>query len=180
MKNRRAISPVIATLLLILIAVAASILVYVWVTGYASSVTSTEATQLQERIKIDAVGAKQINNTGNYYDIISIFVRNIGEVKANVSAIYIYNNEGKVVVSVTDISKGGLDVGSVANFTIALNYTKSAEPNNNALLVNGEPDNVATVNDLTGVNGTTVGVTYTAKVVTLNGVEYTYKFRISR
>ena len=178
MKNRRAISPVIATLLLILIAVAASILVYVWVTGYTSSVTGAEATQLQERIKIDAVSAKQVNNTGNYYDVISVFVRNIGEVRANVSSIYVYDEEGKVVISATGISRGGIEPGVTANFTIALNYTNSAEPNN-ALLVNGQLDSAATVNDLTGANGTTIDTTYTVKVVTLNGVEYTYKFRIS-
>jgi len=176
MKVRKAISPVIATLLLILIAVAASILVYVWVTGYASSVTSTEATQLQERIKIDAVGAKHGNSTGNYYDIISIFVRNIGDVKANVSSIYIYDNEGKVVVSVTNISKGGISPGATVNFTIALNYNKSGITD--ALLVNEQLDSSAKVDDLTNVNATVVGVTYTVKVVTLNGVESTYKFRI--
>jgi len=177
MSRRKAISPVIATLLLILIAIAASILVYIWVTGYTTSATATEATQLKERIKVDAVGAKQVNASGDYYDVISVFVKNIGEVRTNVSSIYIYDNKGEVVVSVTGISKGGISVGNTVNFTIALNYTNKVEPNN-ALLVDGQPDDSATVDDLTGVNGTTVGVTYTVKVVTLSGVETTYKFRI--
>ena len=176
MSHRKAISPVIATLLLILITIAASILVYIWITGYTTSATATEATQLKERIKVDAVGAKRANATEDCYDVISIFVKNIGKVRTNVSSIYIYDNKGEVVVSATNISKGGINVGSTANFTIALKYNETDLTD--ALLVNEQLDNAAIVNDLTGVNGTTVGITYIVKVVTLNGVEATYKFRI--
>ena len=86
MKAKKAISPVIATLLLILIAVAASILVYVWVTGYASSVTGAEASQLQERIKIDTVSVP----SGTAGSNVTIYVRNIGNVEVNVTLSLIH------------------------------------------------------------------------------------------
>ncbi|RLG85250.1 MAG: hypothetical protein DRO15_07730, partial [Thermoprotei archaeon] len=42
---RKGISPVIAVLLLIIIAVAAGLLIYIWISGYMSSQTSSLATQ---------------------------------------------------------------------------------------------------------------------------------------
>jgi len=86
--KRKAISPVIATLLLILIAIAASILVYVWVTGYASSVTGAETIQLQERVKIDAVSVPDGSASKN----VTIYVRNIGNVEINVTSAYIIDS----------------------------------------------------------------------------------------
>ena len=113
MKVRRAISPVIATLLLILIAVAASILVYVWVTGYASSVTGAEATQLQERIKIDAVG---ITNATN----VTVYVRNIGEIEVNVTDVYIIDSQTSQILGRTHLTgnSGVIAPGSVLSVVV--------------------------------------------------------------
>ena len=84
--RREAVSPVIATLLLIVIAVAAAVLTYIWVTGYMGTVAPRETpTQLKERIKIDAVGV----TTGG----VSIYVSNIGEIDTKiVSAYVLYTN----------------------------------------------------------------------------------------
>jgi len=109
MKVRKAISPVIATLLLILIAVAASILVYVWVTGYASSVTGAEATQLQERIKIDAVSAN------SSYTV--VYVRNIGDIKVNVTDIYIIDAATSEIMNHTVFGKE-IAPGQVREFPV--------------------------------------------------------------
>ncbi len=115
MKSRKAISPVIATLLLILIAVAASILVYVWVTGYASSVTGTEATQLQERIKIDAVSP----NATNGYRSAMVYVRNIGDIQVNVSTVYIINQTTGEILGINSTGKV-LSPGDVYGFNVTL------------------------------------------------------------
>ena len=56
----RGISPVIATLLLILIAVAAAVLVYVWVTGYASSMTKAGTPEWFNHPGLDESGAKYL------------------------------------------------------------------------------------------------------------------------
>jgi len=108
--KKKAISPVIATLLLILIAIAASILVYIWVTGYASSVTGAEATQLQEKIKIDAVSANSSATT--------VYVRNIGEVKVTITDIYIIDSITSEIVNHTSFTNRQIDPGSVDAFTV--------------------------------------------------------------
>jgi len=88
--KRRGVSPVIATLLLIVIAVAAAVLTYVWITGYIGRTTSaTETPQLQEKIKINAVTV-----TSNS---VSISVANIGNVNVTLAGAYILFQNGTVV-----------------------------------------------------------------------------------
>ena len=123
MKVRKAISPVIATLLLILIAVAASILVYVWVTGYVSSATSgAEAPQLQERIKIDAVN---ISKNGDQVNV-TIYVRNIGNVAVNVTSGYIINATASDVVGSNTTANLVLNPGDVGELEVTINGTLSS------------------------------------------------------
>jgi len=92
-EKRRGVSPVIATLLLIVIAVAAAVLTYIWVTGYIGrTATAAEAPQLQERIKINAVQAA----AGEDVDVI-VSVMNIGA--------YILTEGGTQVCSNTTFSE---------------------------------------------------------------------------
>ena len=98
---KKAVSPVIATLLLIFIAVAAAVLVYVWVTGYATSITGTGTTELQERIKIDAVSYNSSAST------LTVYIRNIGDAKVTIDAVYvIHAANGSSVTVATDLDKG--------------------------------------------------------------------------
>ncbi len=116
MKVKRPISPVIATLLLILITISASILVYVWVTGYASSVTSAEAPQLQERIKIDTVSVTENNDEIN----VTIYVRNIGNVEINVTSGYIIDATTSEVVGSNTEEELKVAPGKVELFNVTI------------------------------------------------------------
>jgi len=107
--KRRGISPVIAVLLLIVIAVAAAILTYVWITGYIGTLqTQSTGQQLQERIRIEAIdgaGGRRL----------TIYVRNVGETAVTISAAYLINaTNGDVLASNTDLSVG-IDPGDVSN-----------------------------------------------------------------
>ena len=87
--RRKGVSPVIATLLLIVVAVAAAVLTYIWVTGYIGRTTSAaEASQLQERIKINAVSYDSNTNS------VTISVANIGDVQVNITAAYVLTEGG--------------------------------------------------------------------------------------
>jgi flagellin-like protein len=119
--RRKAVSPVIATLLLIVIAVAAAVLTYIWVTGYMGSVAQQASTaQLQERIKIEGV---KYNTTGVF-----VYVRNIGDAKVQISSFYLYDASGTVVATVTLTSPQELNPGDVKELppaTTPLSYTLS-------------------------------------------------------
>ena len=95
---KKAISPVIATLLLILIAVAASVIVYVWATGYIGAAAPSTTPELQERIKIDSLNYE--TDTNNKVTI-TIYVRNIGDVNVEISAAYLIAPNGTVIKSNT-------------------------------------------------------------------------------
>ena len=86
--RRRGISPVIAVLLLIVIAVAAAILTYVWLTGYLTSqFGSVQTTQLGEQLKIEAAKL----DTGGSYEA---YVRNVGDTDVTIDTVYLLASDG--------------------------------------------------------------------------------------
>lgn len=144
--KRTGVSPVIATLLLIVIAVVAAVLAYIWIIGYQGTLTQqATATQLQERIKIEAVGYYSGNK-------LNASVRNIGDVTVNVTAIYVYN----------------VTTGTVAAYKILTG-------SNAVVLAPGEVKPVPPIGEEVTVV-LKPGVTYTVKVVTQKGTEATYTF----
>ena len=105
--GKKGVSPVIAVLLLIVIAVAAAVLTYLWVLGYIGTVQSTGGTeQLQKRIKIE--GVNTVNNT--------VYVRNIGDIKVTIDAVYVLNATG-VIASNTSIEQE-IDPGNVQEISL--------------------------------------------------------------
>jgi len=91
LKSKEGISPILATLLLIVIAVAAVIVTYAWVMTY----TTTQTQRAGTRIKIDSA---LINATdGN----VTIYVRNNGEEVAVIDKVYI---DGKDFTMYTNLT----------------------------------------------------------------------------
>ena len=119
-------SPVIATLLLIVIAVVAAVLTYLWVTGYMGKVTGTveqtSTQQLQERIKINAV---KVDGTD-----VTISVANIGDVDVTISAAYVLFQNGTTVCGTTlsqNIGKGSVeDVEISCSLRTGITYVAKA------------------------------------------------------
>ena len=81
--NRRAVSPVIATLLLIAIAVAVSVVTYSW----TMSLAQNNSQQAQTSIKIDIV---QWDNTEH---TVTATVRNTGSVAATIEEMFVYKGD---------------------------------------------------------------------------------------
>jgi len=108
--KRTGVSPVIATLLLIVIAVAAAVLAYIWIIGYQGTLTQQASTaQLQERIRIETV-----NYTGSQ---LKVWVRNIGDVQVTITAGYIINATGLTIATDTTLSTP-INPGEVQDVTI--------------------------------------------------------------
>jgi flagellin-like protein len=74
MKNKKAISPVLAVLLMIAVAVAAALITYAWVMTYLSSTTSRAG---------HAIQIQSVDFTGN-----AVYVQNVGDGTVIVSEIY--------------------------------------------------------------------------------------------
>jgi len=109
--RRKAVSPVIATLLLIVIAVAAAVLTYIWVTGYMGTVAPRETpTQLQERIKIDAVNVSGTD--------VTIYVANIGETATMIISGYVLTTNYTAVCGNNTISPATINPGETMTVSI--------------------------------------------------------------
>lgn len=86
------VDPILASLLLVLIAVASVVLIYFWVSSLQSQVVvGSNPVQLGEKAKVESV---QISGQE-----LVIYVRNIGDAAMNVSAIFIYDSKGNLITS---------------------------------------------------------------------------------
>jgi flagellin-like protein len=109
-KNVKAISPVLSTLLMIAVAVAASLVTYAWVMGYLNFTTS----KVGKSILIQSV-AKNTNND------LMVYVQNVGDgtIKFNPqSSLYI---NGALTDANPPIDGNPLAAGSTTSWTIT-NY----------------------------------------------------------
>lgn len=107
--KRKGISPIIAVLLLILIAIAAGVMVYAFVAGWVGSATTT-TTVAQGQLSIDVADANA--TAGN----ITVYVRNIGGVTVTIKSIYVVEAGGGII-SWRNVTTG-LDTYTVADLTI--------------------------------------------------------------
>jgi len=118
LKSKEGISPILATLLLIVIAVAAVIVTYAWVMTFTSSTTSQAGVFLSK----DAV-SWPTNNT------ITLYIRNTGTEDGVVDAIYVGTSASNLerqtsVIYSPSTGLAGADGGTV---TITITYSWTSQ-----------------------------------------------------
>jgi len=78
----RGLEPIVAAVLLIVVAVIGAVLVYLWFAGYVTKATSqAEQMAASEKLKIEAAN---LTSTGG-----TLFIRNLGGDKVTIATIYI-------------------------------------------------------------------------------------------
>jgi flagellin-like protein len=112
--SKKAISPILATLLLIVIAVAAIVVTYAWITTYMGSATRQAGAILyKENVRFDATANETVLTIGNSGTEDTRIVRVwLGDSSTNMTDVTDY---------VTEITGSGaaLNAGSTAELTIA-------------------------------------------------------------
>ncbi|MCX8179747.1 MAG: hypothetical protein N3E41_00010 [Thermofilaceae archaeon] len=94
---RTGVAPAVAVLLLVAITVAASLIAYLWIKAYTSSLaTDAEPVQLLEILKVEGVS----------YDgeTLRVSLRNVGSAEAEVGSLYILKDGGTTASVSTDLS----------------------------------------------------------------------------
>jgi flagellin-like protein len=118
LKSKRGISPILATLLLIVIAVAAVIVTYAWVMTFTGSTTS----QAGAVLTFENTRFYNISST----DYIEVTLRNSGTADATAASVYVGTSDSNLVlqnsVSYTPNSQI-IAQGSSLNVTITYNWT---------------------------------------------------------
>lgn len=111
LKSKKAISPILATLLLIVIAVAAIVVTYAWIMTYMSSAGHQAGIMLSK----DAVSWPDSNT-------IKIYIRNTGTSDAVISAVYV----GTSATNLTSVSFSPVNAPVSANggnATLTITYS---------------------------------------------------------
>jgi flagellin-like protein len=105
LKSKKGISPILATLLLIVIAVAAVIVTYAWVMTFTGSTTSQAGAMLT------------VENVRFYDEGVDITLRNSGTADATVDAVYVGTTSSNLELE-EDATTGTATAGSTLTITI--------------------------------------------------------------
>ena len=198
-QRRRGVSVIIATLLLIAIAVAASIIVYVFVNSIAGGLTAGGGQQTTERLQMQgynfAVAGGSCACSGS---LLQVFILNSGSGTSTVSTVYF---DGALVPLVaatqTNTALPGAGVidafytsqGSLLqDFTTTCSTTAGAANNYCSTVAGGATNglgqlyNAAATGQIFFVFGTapTAGTAHTVKVVTTTGATFVYSVSAGR
>jgi flagellin-like protein len=120
MTDEKGVSPVIAVLLMIAIAVAAAILVYVWSMGLIGTLTTGGGSQTREQIIVDAYSWNQSSNA------ITLYMRNVGNSEIILDAVYVGGDVASTNMGTTLPVLGPViqvDVTPTGSYTSGVAYT---------------------------------------------------------
>jgi flagellin-like protein len=93
-RSRKAVSPVVATVILVLISVVAGVMLWLWVSGFTSAATAQQPA-LYERIKIESANITRTDDGGR----LIAYVRNVGSVLVNITTVYLFDANNTLVMS---------------------------------------------------------------------------------
>ena len=117
LRNKKAISPILATLLLVVIAVAAIVITYAWITTYMGTTT--------EQAGFIPYKANVAFNTGGTNGTITVDIGNSGTSSGQVVSIYI-GTSSSALVSQTSVAPSlpeRVDAGGITTFVVTQGWT---------------------------------------------------------
>lgn len=155
--QKKAVSPIIATLLLIAITVAAGVIVYVFVTGLSGNLTKSGGNQVTEQISLDSYNFQ----TTNY---LTMYLRNTGTSAVTVSAVY-FNG-----VQADFLGSCGATAATLSSTTIGTTITVSGSSTSTiaATSTAESPQSTCQLN-VYNFPAVSAGTSYQVKVVTSDG-----------
>ena len=151
-KSNKAISPIFATLIILVVVTVLFIPVFIWATGTSSE--TEDSWQLSGLIATERIVIEEVNLKANTNNC-TIYVRNIGKTTVSVDNVFISLSDG---------------TGSLHVYTKSSTPTLTTFPNS---VVQGDLITVI-IPDLNSFNPT-LNQTYTVKVFTPRGVDDTYQ-----
>jgi len=125
LKSRKAISPILATLLLIVIAVAAIVVTYAWIMTYMGGVTPQAGVRLYpENVRFYGSPAVSARNRTDFT------VQNTGKTNTQIVRMYMGNSSGSLIdiTSSTNIGSGRSLLGEDRT-TITINWPNAVAHN---------------------------------------------------
>lgn len=120
----RGLEPIVAAVLLIVVAVIGAVLVYLWFAGYVTKATSqAEQMAASEKLKIEAASL-----SSGASPTASLYVRNLGGDKVTIVTAYVFRpgtmNPICISSSINNTASATINVGQLATVSIA--FTNAA------------------------------------------------------
>jgi len=98
--SKKAVSPVIATLLMIAVAVAASVIVYVWSAGLLGTLMGGGGAQVKEQLIMEAYDWAAAGTA------LTLYLRNVGSSSLNITAVYVGGDPATITSGTTELNPG--------------------------------------------------------------------------
>ena len=191
-QRRQGVSVIIATLLLIAIAVAASIVVYVFVNSLAGGLTQGGGQQTTERLQLQSFNfLLSPQACACAQQIVQMFILNSGSASTTISAVYF---DGAIMTLGTPSTTGGAIVNNnyypVLSGTLVNDFTTAA-----CTATNGAAANICFTSattkttyatgdvgqlDITFTAAASSGTSHTVKVVSTTGATYVFSVTAGR
>ncbi|MCL4517583.1 MAG: hypothetical protein M1587_00110 [Thaumarchaeota archaeon] len=106
--EKKAISPIIATLLLILIAIAAGVVVYAYVLGFmGGAINQSSVPKTSDEFSINAWSYSVSGTT------LTIYVQNTGQNTVNITSVYVYSSSNTLVTQNVTLGSGAAGSGYI-------------------------------------------------------------------
>jgi hypothetical protein len=191
-QRRQGVSVIIATLLLIAIAVAAGILLYVFVNGLAGSLTTGGGQQTTERLQMQSYNyLLSPQACACAQQILQLFLLNSGSAATTISSVYY---DGILMTLTAPVTAGGAIVNNAAytdtsaalvnDFTTAACTATNGAAQNICFTVAGAflTYNVGNTGQvvITFTSAATAGTSHTVKVVSTTGATYVFSVTAGR
>jgi len=114
----RGLEPIVAAVLLIVVAVIGAVLVYLWFAGYVTKATSqAEQMAASERLKIEAASLRAaVNGSGTA----TLYVRNLGGDAVQVVQAYVFKPGSTNVLCTVSITASPIPPGQLSTITANL------------------------------------------------------------
>ncbi len=189
--RRRGVSVIIATLLLIAIAVAASIIVYVFVNGLAANLTAGGGQQTTERLQMQGYNFNVGSN-----QVVQVFLVNSGSSSTTISSVYfdgvlvpVAGTNPPTSVSAASFASAYVYAPTSANCVITIAASTfycaaapaaSAQTTYSAGGASATGTGAVEIGVNVATNALTAGTSHTVKVVSSTGATYVFSVTVGR
>jgi len=155
MRNRKAVSPVIATVILVAVAITVAVAVAYWMGGIAGQYTKFEKVEIQSGV------CRKLGSDPDYYWNVTMKLKNSGTAPSTLTSIFINDVEVDEYIGSTTYSSTGAHASlAVANMTEGLTILSGASQVINILI------------DYQNYYSLTSGTTVNIKIHSAGGMDY--------
>jgi len=129
MRSRRSISDIVAVVLLIVIAIAAAVIIYMWLSGLIGTIhTSTSITQTKLEITGASVTEKTVNSNYSNYSVTAYVYNPPGSPSTSITLGELEFTNGTLICSTNQVSPSTIASSNSTSVKFFCSYSSAVPP----------------------------------------------------